>query len=112
MNSIKILKDYHSFNCYTNFEFFCQNCEDCYCLGVKLNIVKEKVELYLQSRFEAFKASCRKNNVPVLSGLKGAIRSSYLHSTRPVGIIYISAVAVLGFCVWGANGADIFVWGG
>jgi len=23
----------------------------------------------------------------------------------------LQPVAVLGFCIWGANGADIFVWG-
>jgi len=25
--------------------------------------------------------------------------------------VTLASVAVLGFCVWGANGADIFVWG-
>jgi len=90
MNSVQVLKDYHMFYGYTNFRVFCQNCENCYCLAIKLNIVKEKVHLYLESRFEAFKVTCRKNNVPVLSGLKGAIHSSSLHSTRPVGITCIS----------------------
>ena len=38
------------------------------------------------------------------NGLEAGV---YLYRSVRVG-----AVAVLGFCVWGADGADIFVWGG
>lgn len=54
---------------------FAKGCENVYSVGLKLHIVKEKLALYIESRFEAYKSYCRRNHVEILSGLKDTIKS-------------------------------------
>ena len=70
MNSTKVLEEYHKFYGTVTFVEFRQNCDNHASMGLKLQVVREKFKLYIESRYEAYKRTCRSNFVEVVAGLR------------------------------------------
>ena len=72
-SSPTLLAEYHTFFDATSFNVVCQQTKNHAFVGIKLHIAKEKLRLFIETRFEAYKVWCRKRNIDVISGLEAAI---------------------------------------
>jgi len=88
MNSPILLAEYHTFFDSTSFNVFCQQSKNHAFVGIRLHIVKEKLRLYIESRFEACKVWCRKRNIDVVSGLEAATNLESPHANSIFDLVH------------------------
>ena len=86
MNPEIILEDYHRFLSLSK-DVLSQRCKKFFSLCLKLHIVKEKLLLIIESRFQAYKLHCQKSNVDVRTGLKNAVNLKCHSSTVIINFI-------------------------
>ena len=87
MNSEDVLNDYRSFYLSLSDDVFKKRSRNFHAVLLRLQVVKEKLALFVESRFEAYKFLCHTNHIGISFGLKDAVNHESRSSELVIDLI-------------------------